>query len=99
MAHFDHTRTELPGAEVVNAGLADLLAGRETANAAAVSMASRRLRAVGVEVPPATSTEPAAHRLYEHLRRADPRGAHSRYNAIVRRVASFARAAEHARGR
>lgn len=88
----------LPGAEIVRAGLADLEAGRDTANAAAVSMAASRLRDAGIAVPDAPREPPAAHRLYEHLRRADAPGAHSRYNGILRRVLSFARAAEHARG-
>lgn len=90
-------RDELPGADLVAEGLADLSAGRETVAAHAVAMASTRLRAAGLEVPERVRTTPAAHLLYEELAREDPRNAHSRYNAIVRRVVSFARAAEHAR--
>jgi len=40
--------------------------------------------------------EPAAHRLYQRLETELGDGAHSRYNAILARVASFARATEHA---
>ncbi len=79
------------------AGIADLEAGRDTADANAVLMASTRLRAAGADVPLTTTSEPAAHRLYEQLAIEDPLNAHSRYNAIVRRVISFARAAERAR--
>lgn len=90
---------ELPGAELVVAGLADLAAGRETSSAAAVAMASQRLRAIGLEVPAASWSVPPSHRLYELLAGEDPRNAHSHYNAIVRRLVSFARAAERARRR
>ena len=34
------------------------------------------------------------HRLYERLAREDPDSAHSRYNALVRRLASFESALE-----
>jgi hypothetical protein len=87
----------LPGAEIVISGIADLEAGRDTADANAVLMAATRLRAAGADVPLAELDEPAAHRLYEQLADEDPLNAHSRYNAIVRRVISFARAAERAR--
>ncbi len=90
---------QLPGAEIVAAGVADLDAGRDTADANAVLMASTRLRAAGERVPAVMTSTPAAHRLYEHLAREDPGGAHSRYNAIARRVVSFARAKERARSR
>ncbi len=80
------------------AGIADLEAGRDTVDADTVLMAARRLRAAEMEVPPVATAEPAAHLLYERLARDDPRNAHSRYNAIVRRMTSFARAIECARG-
>jgi hypothetical protein len=90
------TAADLPGAEIIDQGLADLAAGRETINADAVLLASARLRAAGIEVPATTLEGPASHRLYEKLAGEDPRNAHARYNAIARRVVSFARAAEHA---
>jgi hypothetical protein len=85
-----------PGSDLVTSGLADLAAGHETAAALLVSMASTRLRAIGIDVPANGTTRPA-HRLYDLLAEDDPRTAHSRYNALTRRLASFARAAEHAR--
>jgi hypothetical protein len=85
--------TSLPGGDLVADGLADLRAGRETPAALLVMMASARLRALGFEVPVSAAGE-AFHRLYELLERDGP-GAHSRYNALVRRMVSFARAAEH----
>lgn len=86
----------LPGSEIVVPGLRDLEEGRRTEEADAVLMASERLRAAGLAVPVVTITAPASHRLYEQLAAEDPDGAHSRYNAIVARVASFARALERA---
>ncbi len=83
-----------PGHELVSAGLADLVAGRESECSLLVAMAAPRLRALGFDVPPGGGEWPS-HRLYELLAASD-RGAHSRYNALVGRVVSFARAAEHA---
>lgn len=87
----------LPGAEIVLPGLADLEAGRETVNASAVQAAAPRLRRAEVDAPSATGDVPAAHRLYQQLSDQLGDGAHSRYNAILTRVASFAGAAERAR--
>ncbi|MGI8946001.1 MAG: hypothetical protein ACR2GL_07180 [Thermoleophilaceae bacterium] len=86
----------LPGAEIVERGLADLHAGRETQAALLLSMAAPRLRDLGIEVPPTGVARPS-HQLYELLCRDDQASAHSAYNALVGRIVSFARAAEHAR--
>jgi hypothetical protein len=85
---------DLPGHELVTAGLADLAAGSETEAALLVAMAAPRLRALGFDVPPGGGERPS-HRLYELLSQTDV-GAHSRFNALVGRIVSFARAAEHA---
>lgn len=85
----------LPGHELVNAGLRDLAAGRESEASLLIAMAARRLRAVGVQVPEGGGELPS-HRLYELLSEHDSAGAYSRYNALVGRIVSFARAAEHA---
>lgn len=93
---LDQGFDKLPGAEIVLPGIEDLEAGRETINSLAVSVAAAKLGVsdliddVGVE-------EPAAHRLYLRLNSELGDAAHSRYNAILARVASFARAAGHAR--
>lgn len=87
----------LPGAEIVLPGLADLEAGRESVFASAVECAAPRLRRAGLSAPDATGAEPAGHRLYRLLSEELGDGAHSRYNAILARVASFAGAAERAR--
>jgi hypothetical protein len=86
--------TDFPGHELVSAGLADLAEGRESESAMLVAMASTRLRAVGYDVPTSAVKRPS-HRLYELLSERD-QDAHSRYNALVGRMVSFARAAEHA---
>ena len=88
---------DLPGHELVSAGLLDLAAGRETEASLVVAMAAPRLRALGFDVPPSGGARPG-HRLYELLSEHDG-GAHSRYNALVGRMVSFARAAEHAPSR
>jgi hypothetical protein len=87
----------LPGAEIVLPGIADLKQGQMSVNALAVQAAAPRLRLLGLEARSANEDEPAAHRLYQQLQQELGDGAHSRYNAILRRVASFARAAERAR--
>jgi hypothetical protein len=85
----------LPGHELVSAGLADLAAGRESEASLLVLMAAPRLRSLGFSVPPARRGGDSSHRLYELLSERGG-GAHSRYNALVGRMVSFARAAEHA---
>lgn len=75
-------------------GLADLAAGRETVPALVVMAAAPRLRALGLDIPSDGAAQ-ASHRLYALLAQ-DGDDAHSRYNALVGRIVSFARAAEHA---
>lgn len=84
----------VPGGELVRTGIADLARGAETDAALIVAMAAPRLRSLGFEIPPGGGVQPS-HRLYALLVQTDP-SPHSRYNALVGRVASFARALEHA---
>jgi len=93
----DSQPENLPGAEIVLPGLADLRAGRASVNASAVQAAAPRLRRAGLDAPSAGGDIPAAHVLYRQLGEELGDGAHSRYNAILGRVASFAGAAELAR--
>lgn len=84
-------RRDLPGADLVAAGVDDLLAGRFSAEALLVSIGAPRLVALGFDLPsPLAHPE---HRLYALLARDDPDAAHGRYNALVRRLVSFERAA------
>lgn len=80
---------ELPGAAIGLPGIADLKAGRETVNALAVRAAAGRLGLRDL-VAEAEGEEPAAHRLYRLLSSELGDDAHSRYNAILARVVSFA---------
>lgn len=86
--------TSLPGAEIVAAGLADLAKERQTVSALAVLVGAPRLRRAGITVPHSPVTDPE-HRLYAALAARDSgAAAHSRYNALIRRLVSFERAAE-----
>ncbi len=89
----------LPGSEIVLVGIADLRAGRRSVEASAVQSAATRLRRLGLEAPSAGGSVPASHELYLRLRDELGDRAHSHYNAILARVASFAGAAERARAR
>jgi hypothetical protein len=86
---FDH----LPGGDLVERGLHDLAAGQESDAALLVLVGSPRLRSLGINVPASDVPRPE-HRLYERLATTDPDSAHSRYNALIRRLVSFERAAE-----
>lgn len=81
----------LPGADLVQRGVEDLGAGRESAEALLISIGAPRLQSLGIEVSaPIASPE---HKLYLLL--ADKKGdaAHSSYNALIRQLVSFERAA------
>lgn len=82
----------LPGGDLVAKGLADLAGPNVTVEALLVSIAAPRLRGLGVPVlAPLSDPE---HRLYEQLALDDPDSAHSRYNALLRRLTSFESALE-----
>lgn len=84
--------TALPGGDLVERGVADLAAGVESVEALLVSIGAPRLRALGLPVErPLASPE---HRLYRLLAEEHGDDAHSQYNALVRRLVSFERAAE-----
>ncbi len=85
--------TAFPGGDLVQEGLADLARGAETIPALLVSIGAPRLRRLGLPVPKMAVPSPE-HRLYEKLAESDPDSAHSRYNALVRRLVSFENAAE-----
>jgi hypothetical protein len=82
----------LPGADLIAQGLADLDAHRETVEALLVSIGAPRLQLLGYELDsPFDSPE---HRLYLRLAREKGNAAHSAYNALIRRLVSFERAAQ-----
>jgi hypothetical protein len=82
----------LPGAELVEQGLRDLEGGIESPEALLVSIGASRLEGVGIELPRRLPSP--EHRLYALLAEENPDSAHSRYNALLRRLVSFERAAE-----
>ena len=83
----------LPGADLIEVGLQDLRAGRETIAGLLVAIGAPRLRALGLNLPDSLPANPE-HRLYELLAQDDSDSAHSRYNAFVRRLVSYERAAQ-----
>ena len=82
-----------PGEEIINEGIADLREGRETIPALLVLIGAPRLRSLGLLIPEMPISSPE-HRLYQKLSEAYPNNAHSKYNALIRRLVSFERAAE-----
>jgi hypothetical protein len=82
----------LPGADLVEAGLRDLARGDETEAAFLVSIGAARLTRLGYDV--SRALRDPEHRLYQRLSASDSDSAHSRYNALIRRLVSFERAAE-----
>jgi hypothetical protein len=83
-----------PGAEFLGAGLEDLEQHRITIASLLVLVASPRLRALGIAINPEPHLMPYEHRLYALLEETFGSDAYSRYNALIRRVVSFTRAAE-----
>jgi hypothetical protein len=83
---------DLPGGDLVATGLDDLRRGLESIPALLVSIGAPRLRRLGYTIP--VPIDDPERRLYALLARDGPAGAHSRYNALIRRLVSFERAAE-----
>ncbi len=85
----------MPGADLIRRGLADLAAARKSNESLLVQIGAPRLRRHGFAVenagPPGAEIE-----LYNRLAATSPNSAHSRYNALVRLLVSFERAAESA---
>ncbi len=85
----------LPGEDLIDAGIDDLHGGVRSAAALLVSIGAPRLSKLGYAIPP---TFPDPERgLYGLLAEQGWATAHRRYNALVRRLVSFERAAACAR--
>ncbi len=84
---------DLPGKDLVASGIAALERGEHTIEALLVALARTRLRAIGLEIPEAADSikEPNLA-LYAAV--CESGGGHSQYNALQRRLTSFARAAD-----
>lgn len=89
---IDFVFEALPGSEILQRGIEDLSEGVESEAALLVSIGAPRLRRIGFQLP-RTISKPE-DRLYAFLARSNPDSAHSRYNALIRRLVSFERAAE-----
>ena len=85
----------LPASDLIAAGLRVLESGIATDEALLVSIGAPRLARLGMVAP--NPLPDAEHRLYLRLAETDRRSAHSRYNALIRLLVSFERAAECAR--
>lgn len=84
--------SDLPGADLIEKGLADLRDGERTPEALLVAIGAPRLAALGLVLPPTLPEDPE-HALYLLLAaRGDD--AHSAFNALRRRLVSFQRALE-----
>jgi hypothetical protein len=89
---MDTPAAELPGADLIAQGLHDLGRGTSSAPALLVLIGAPRLRTLGIDVPAGGEAHPE-HALYDLLAREEPATAHSRYNALIRRLVSYERAA------
>ena len=81
----------LPGNDLIEMGVEDLLHQRHTIPALLVAIGAPKLRSLGLEVPENLPSNPE-HRLYDLLADSEPDSAHSKYNALIRRLVSFERA-------
>jgi hypothetical protein len=81
----------LPGNDLIVTGVEDLRHQRQTIPALLVAIGAPKLRSLGLEVPENLPPTPE-HRLYDLLSNSDPDSAHSKYNALIRRLVSFERA-------
>jgi hypothetical protein len=81
----------LPGGDLVAEGLRDLAVGRDSIAVLVLQIGAPRLQRLGFPVPDRPNVE---HCLYQRLALENPLTAHSRYNALIRRLVSFERAAE-----
>ena len=82
----------LPGADLIRRGLSDLEHGVESIAALLVLIGAPRLRRLGFNV--SDSEFLPEDKLYAKLAEEDSDSAHSRYNALIRTLVSFERAAE-----
>jgi hypothetical protein len=81
----------LPAEDLIVTGIEDLQSERETIAALLVAIGAPKLRSLGVNVPDNLPSNPE-HRLYDLLSATEPNSAHSKYNALIRKLVSFERA-------
>ena len=83
--------SSLPSNDLIVVGIEDLQSKRETIPALLVAIGAPKLRSLGLAVPEDLPSNPE-HRLYDLLSVTEPDSAHSRYNALIRKLVSFERA-------
>lgn len=83
--------TSLPASDLIETGLRDLRARRKTIAALHVSIGAPKLRRLGLYIPDPIASYPE-HRRYDLLANEDVDSAHSKYNALIRKLVSFERA-------
>ncbi|MGH8607882.1 MAG: hypothetical protein ACREX9_10830 [Gammaproteobacteria bacterium] len=92
---MDDWAKDFPGAELVYPGIAELASGEGSVEALLVAIGSPRLRRLGFRLPEnAELPEHPELLLYRLLSEQYGKAAHSQYNALIRRLVSFERAAE-----
>ena len=89
---------QLPGGELVVPGMVALSRGEETVESLLVTIAARRLRAAGLDVPQISNPDPEL-RLFRRLRAEGGTDAYGRYNSLIRRLIRFEHAIEAAHAR
>ena len=83
--------SSLPAEDLVRSGIDDLRNHRMTTAALLVAIGSPKLKQLGIEVPEHDFSWPE-HRLYDLLTKDGADSAHSRYNALIRKLVSYERA-------
>ena len=73
-------------------GIRDLESGADTIEALLVQVGAPKLRSLGIPLRCDDSAMPPEHRLYARVSEDEAGNAHSRYNALIRRLVSFERA-------
>ena len=92
----DQTIADLPGGLMIQEGLRDLAAGRETIASLLIAVGFPRLELLGiVHANAADLPRDPELKLYRLLGRLHGLEAHSQYNAWIRQLVSFERALEH----
>ena len=88
----------LPGADLIETGVRSYVRGETTAQSLLVAIGRPRLSDLGIDLPAqrALFSEPELQ-LYRLLAADHGAGAHSQYNALIRRLTSFERAAARTR--
>ena len=79
----------LPGEDLAREGLADLHAGRRTISAYWISISRSRLTGAGLIAEETASLSPEPELELYHLLQGEPGDAYSRYNSLLRELASF----------